>query len=275
MVWHIYKQLFHRDLLLQTNMKNTNSTSLWGYSIIAAVLMVWFLLILTTSTLNLVLQEMQDGRWRQWYLSAYAGAEWALELALLDIKKQGYWYDDDSFFENEMLGSWSKYPKISYEFNSNVTSYTASLNPLWIDIIPLFSIWDSGISPVDAIDFQNSDESIVWNIVTQSWWVSGKGSFTSETIVWEKTLWSGNEFVLSGGQKIKDILSWEDYLVLQKLETTGSSDYTLNWAWGGFTLPRAEVFSSAKVWKYKQNLKTIVDNTEFLWILRYSVYSGD
>jgi hypothetical protein len=48
--------------------------------------MVGFLLVLTTSTLNLVLQEMQDGKGRQDYMKAYAGAEGALELALFQIK---------------------------------------------------------------------------------------------------------------------------------------------------------------------------------------------
>jgi hypothetical protein len=56
------------------NINNTHNRK-GGYSIIAAVLMIGFLLILTTSTLNLVLQEMQDGKGRQDYMKAYAGAE--------------------------------------------------------------------------------------------------------------------------------------------------------------------------------------------------------
>ena len=62
------------------------SSAVPGYSVIAAILMIGFLLVLTTSTLNLVLQEMQDGKGRQDYMKAYAGAEGAMELALLKIK---------------------------------------------------------------------------------------------------------------------------------------------------------------------------------------------
>lgn len=254
-------------------MKKYNSTSTGGYSIIAAVLMVGFLLILTTSTLNLVLQEMQDWRGRQWYLSAYAGAEGALELALLDIKNEGYGYDDDTFLDMETLWIWTKYPKISYEFNSKVESYSGSVDSLGIDIIPLFSSWALGMRKIENIDFKNPDWKIVWNLITSSWGTSWVGSFDMLSIVWEKTLNGGNDFVYSSSEKIQDILSWEDYLVLQKLEAGWESTYELTGDGGGFTLPRAEVFSSARVWKYKQNLKTTVDNTEFLWILRYSVYS--
>ena len=253
-------------------MKKYNSTSP-GYSIIAAVLMVGFLLILTTSTLNLVLQEMQDGKGRQWYLSAYAGAEWALELALLDIKVEGYGYDDDTFLDMETLWSWAKYPKISYEFNSRVESYSGGLDSLEIDIIPLFSSWAPWMREIKNINFSNPDWKIIWNLITKSWGASWVGSFNMLTEVWEKTLNGENDFVYNRSEKIQDILSWEDYLVLQKLETGWISTYELIGDWGGFTLPRAEIFSSARVWKYKQNLKTTVDNTEFLWILRYSVYS--
>ena len=40
-----------------------------------------------------------------------------------------------------------------------------------------------------------------------------------------------------------------------------------------FTIPVAQITSSAKVGKYKQNFRTLVDNTEFLGILRYSIFS--
>jgi len=261
-------------------MKKYNSTSSGGYSIIAAVLMVWFLLILTTSTLNLVLQEMQDGRGRQWYLSAYAGAEWALELALLDIKVQWYGYDDDSFIDNEILGSVSKYPKISYEFNSRVETYVWTLTPLWVDIIPLFSVDASWwINAIDDIDFNITGGNIAWNLVTQSWGTSWVWNFDMTESVWEKTLVEAADDTrnlnFNSTEKIEDILSGKDYLILQNLDTTQSATYKLIWDGGGFTLPRAEIISSARIWKYTQNLQTTVDNTEFLWILRYSVYSGN
>ena len=254
-------------------MKYIASTSREGYSIIAAVLMVGFLLILATSTLNLVLQEMQDGRGRQWYLKAYAGAEWALELALLDIKVQWYGFDDDTFkdTDNETLWNGTRNPKIGYEFNSRVTSHSGTLAAQWIDIIPLFATWALWVESISSIDFDVTSWDIVWNIITQDSGVSWSGNFTENTTIWEKTLTTWTLWFSS--VQIWSILSWQDYLILQNLSNT-SATYSLSWTdW--FTLPRAEVFSSAQVWKYKQNLKTVVDNTEFLWILRYSVYSWE
>jgi len=254
-------------------MKINQPTSNWAYSIIAAVLLVGFLLILTTSTLNLVLQEMQDGRGREGYLSAYAGAEWTLELALLDMKREWYWYDDDTFTQKQILWSWSQYPITTYEFNSRVDSYQGSIEPLGIDIIPLFSRWNTGITPSTDIDFTITQGDILWNIITKTSWVSGTWSFTQAKNIAEKTLDVSWQIWFNAWVPISSILSWEDYLILQNLSNvTSTYNLTAN-PW--FTLPRAEIFSSARVWKYTQNLRTVVDNTEFLWILRYSVYSGD
>lgn len=206
---------------------------------------------------------------------SYAGSEGALELALLDIKKQGYWYDNDSFIESDILWNTPKTPKISYEFNSRVETHTGTIPPLWIDIIPLFSISQSWLQAVANINFNNTDGGIVWNIISQDGWVSWNGSFDSSTTVWEKILDASWNLLLNWSERVVDILSWEDYLILQNLDATLPASYTLSWDAGGFTLPRSEIISSARVWKYTQNLKTTVDNTEFLWILRYSVYSWE
>ena len=72
-----------------------------GYTIISAIMMVGFLLVLTTGTLNLVLQELQDSRGQQNYIKAYAAAEGAMELGLYRIKERGYGYDDS--YENESV----------------------------------------------------------------------------------------------------------------------------------------------------------------------------
>lgn len=271
----MYKLHSLKDWLQHNNMNKYDVTWTEWYSIIAAVLMVGFLLILTTSTLNLVLQEMQDGRGRQWYLSAYAGAEWALELALLDMKNNWYGYDNDTFQDMEILWVGTKYPKISYEFYSRVESYSGKLSPLTIDIIPLFSIDSMWIKGIDDINFINPDENIIWNLITPSWGTSGIGGFNMLTQVSEKSLDKENNFIFNDFEKIKDILTWEDYLILQNLDESAISEYTLLWKGWWFTLPRAEVFSSAQVGKYQQNLRTVIDNTEFLWILRYSIYSWD
>jgi len=244
-----------------------------GYSIIAAVLMVGFLLVLTTSTLNLVLQEMQDGKGRQDYMKAYARAEWALELALLKMKQNGYWYDSDNISNPEILGVWNKIPKLGYEFESKVTIHTGSITPYESDIIPLFWINESGNHErADNITlFTNPD--MVWNIVTESWGISWKGSFSPSSNVWEKTYKESTwEFKYDPSTTISSVLSssGESYLTLYN-PLSIEQNYTLSW--DEFTLPRATISSSAQVWKYTQNLETLVDNTKFLGILKYSIYS--
>ena len=72
---------------------NTNKNS-W-FSVVLAVFLVWFMLILTTWTFNLIFTELNDNRWAWSYLNAFAWAEWAQELALLKIKEKSYWYDDE------------------------------------------------------------------------------------------------------------------------------------------------------------------------------------
>ena len=80
--------------------------------------MIGFLLVLTTGTLNLVLQEMQDGKGKQDYLKASAAAEGSLELALLQNKD----------------------PRISYSFEGRVQTHTGKIDAFETEMIPLFAI---------------------------------------------------------------------------------------------------------------------------------------
>jgi hypothetical protein len=51
--------------------------------------------------------------------------------------------------------------------------------------------------------------------------------------------------------------------------------YTLE-AWAGefFSKPVSTIESSVTVWDFKQNISTKIDNTKFLQMLKYSVYSN-
>lgn len=246
---------------------NTSSSS-W-YSIIAAIMMIGFLLVLTTSTLNLVLQEMQDGKGRQDYMKAYSAAEWSIELALYKIKEKWYGYDD---VEEDLDTLWTdnKIAKISYDFDSQVSSYTWELAPFETDIIPLFWIDSSGgytetYTPV----LSSVDSSIVWNILWEAWGVSNTWPFNYNNSVGYKTLTNFSSI------RVETFLNQAgyEYLILYNPSSTTES-YTLAVdSWEYFTKPQAVVYGSAKVWKYTQNIRTVVDNTEFLWILKYSIYS--
>ena len=258
-------------------MKKYNTSS--GYSIIAAVLMIWFLLVLTTSTLNLVLQEMRDWKGRQDYLKAYHGAEWALELALLQIKELGYWYDNLWIFSDENI-LWDDIlsPIVSYDFDSATLLYTWSLLPWESEIIPLFWISDAWVtSSISDMTFDIESWNLSWNLIWKKEGISGIESFNS----WDPKLFKTIEDTLDGNKKF--ILDSQDIGVFLSSNTWSyltvfnSSSFESTFTVGStssFTKPIARISSSAKVWKYKQNLETSLDNTEFLGILKYSIYSG-
>ena len=254
--------------------KYTPSTSEW-YSIIAAILMIGFLLILTVSTLNLVLQELQDGRWRENYMKAYAGAEWAMELALLKIKQNGYgFYEEKRDIEYFWLAR--KSGVMSYDIESEASSYLWTLDPYATDIIPLFTlIDDSGDKiSIQTIDFDDTNSlGLIWNVIGDSGGLSGVGDFNESTSLGLRTLSAGNSFLFQNTPVSGLFSNQGAYLtVFNPTDTTG--EYTVS-SQELFTRPKAIIKSTAQVWKYSQNIDTTVDNSEFLWILKYSIYSWD
>ncbi|NDK10174.1 hypothetical protein GW846_05355 [Candidatus Gracilibacteria bacterium] len=260
-------------------MKKILTSSPQGYSIIIAVLTIGFLLVLTTSTLTLALQEMQDGKGSQDYMKAYSAAEGGLELALLKIKDNGYGYYGQ-LNDSKILGGGNKDPKISYDFDSKVESYSGTIDGFQSDIVPLFWTDNSGVMrSTNAITLTSTDSNLIWNIVGEKSGISGIGAITNSTTVGKKeiTTVSGNtDFTFTQSQGVQDFVATnpESYLIIYNSGNTEIS-YTLNSGNEAITKPRALVISSAKVGKYTQNLETVIDNTEFLGILKYSIYSGN
>ena len=66
----------------------------WWYSIIMAILMVWFMLVLTSWVFWLILWESKDTKTMEYYLKSYQAAEWWIELALLKAKDSNYSLDE-------------------------------------------------------------------------------------------------------------------------------------------------------------------------------------
>ncbi len=260
-------------------MQYTFSHNSKGYSIIVAITMIGFLLILTTSTLNLVLQEMQDGKGKQDYMKAYAGAEGSLELALLQIKQKWYGYYG-SLSQEKILWNSTKDVALSYDFDGKVSSYSGALSAFGTDIIPLF--WIDETSATFSLSQANlsSSNELVWNIIGIQWGISGTGSFLPATAIGEKKFEekiSGNQdFSFINTTTIESFLGSNSgsYMVVYN-PTDITQNYTLQWGGDSFTKPRTYIESSAKIGKYTQNLETLVDNTEFLGILKYSIYSWE
>ena len=274
---------------------NTNKNS-W-FSVVLAVFLVWFMLILTTWTFNLIFTELNDNRWAWSYLNAFAWAEWAQELALLKIKEKSYWYDDEiqhNINDRSIVLSqnstdiskfnWNKDVFISYSLNTKTGSYDWEIAPLWYDIIPLFyfekdtSNEKKALSPTITLISWIQDD-LAWNIVWTWAWISWSWVFNPATLWSRKDVedsWPLKKFSFSQ-ISINSFLnqSSENYLILFNWNETDTLKYSLKVpTWEYFTRPNTEITSSAQVWKYRQNLRTKFDNTEFLNILKYSIFSN-
>jgi len=256
-------------------MKIVNKNS-W-YSILIVLMIIGFLLVLTSWVLNLVLRELKDNNASWNYLKAFAWAEWAMELALLQIKEKWYWYYKK--IENSKILQDDKNDKkeifISYDLNSRAKSYSWTLKPFKQAVIPLFYTDDTKAYKIDNLklivtnSYPNKD-NMAYNIVSLNWdWIWWKGEIKSNILLkWKNFEWKYME------KKLNDFLKKYDYnyLIIINLD----SNKTLNFKISSskyFTKPISNIFSSAKIMNYKQNLETILDNTEFLSILKYSLYS--
>jgi hypothetical protein len=265
-------------------MKRTTS---W-YSIIISLLLIAFIIVLTTWIFRLVINEMKSNRVMWDYLKSYAWAESAQELALLDIKKKWYWYvaevKANKDFKSKLLKE--NFPEfninrdvlISYYNDGKVNSYDWVLRPLQYDIIPLFYIddnWEKKTNNV-VMDIKSwVPWDLSWNVVWDkegiSWiwenlsnWtkksLTSNGSFGYDTIsIWEFLKSSSTNYLVLFN-------SWESSTIEYTLKSTNLEEF--------FTKPRLDIYSTWEIWEYKQNLKTNVDNTEFLSILKYSIYSN-
>lgn len=265
-----------------------------AYSIIIALLMVWFLLVVVVWVFNLVLKELNDNRWMWNYIKAFFWAEAWQELALLQIKEKWYGYSDkiDLSINNRSiilsdnpadtsLFKWNNDVLVSYDIPVKTNSYTWILSPMWYDIIPLYYLsWvtipiEEKINDLDFNIIQWNSADLVWNIIWKDSWFSWTWAFDGEKFVDIKSILS-NEFVIEN-KNIKDFLnsSTTNFLILLN---SGVSDLTYNLSSVNinkyFSKPRTKIFSSSLVWNYRQNLSTDFDNTEYLKILKYSIYSN-
>ncbi len=264
-----------------------------AYSVVIALFMIWFLLVVTSWIFNLVIREMKDNKWMWNYLKAYAWAEWAQELALLQIKKNWYWfYDKIDHNKNNRSIILSKNPLdiskfnnqkdvfVSYEIQSKTSAFSWFIDPLWYSISPLFysdETWyyNSNQISLDVLSWNSSD--LVWNIIWWNSWISWTWAFTKDSLWVERKLnWSSLTYSQT---KIETFLTKTEnlvsYLILFNSNNTNNINYKLYWISPSnlFTKPQALIISSSEIGWYKQNLKTTLDNTEYLNILKYSIFS--
>jgi len=265
--------------------KNTQNKK--AFSVIMSLMIIWFLLVVTTWVYKLVLFELTDNRWVANYLKAYAAAEWVWELALLEIKEKWYAYDDkiDNSINNKSiilaknsLNIWEfnkvKDAYVSFDFNYIVDNFNWAIDVAWYDILPLFYIddlWEKKSKNLTLSVSSGNASSLAWNIVWETSWISWVWNFSSSTI-WKWRNWAWIYFEQSVWSFLNN--SDSNYLILFNTDSLDPIDYNLKSENTGefFTKPRTDIITSAVIGKYRQNLKIHLDNTQYLWLLKYSIY---
>lgn len=264
------------------------------YSTIISTLLVWFMLILTTWVFKLVMNTYFDTRGMLDSIKAFAWAEWALELSLLDLKEKwyGYQFDENSWVdfldpfnktlvlsEDPLDKSDFKYRRdvlVSYNIDSITDEVSGELESGEYKIVQLFYITDDGLQKATDITL-NTENNVVWNIISNSSWLSNVWDIDSGT--------KGNKKWLENGsfnfekEKVENFLYDTDninnYIVLFN-SGWASADYTLKAGNGEyFTKDITEIETTGQIWDYKQNLRINIDNTQFLNLLKYSVFDAN
>lgn len=262
-----------------------------GYSVIISMLLIGFLLVLTTTVFNLVLRELRDTRGLWNSIQAFAWAEAAQELALLKIKEKWYGIDhkvehftnSDSIILSENPDNISTFKKnkdvlISYDLSVSTDNYSEELIPQSYSIIPLFTQSEWDINSISILNYTLSVNSwnwsnLVWNLIA---WEKGM-SWTGD----DTTRWTGKEFNWGvstfNTQWVSDFLRVNNdaYLILFHSWNSwnGNITFTINSS-AKFSKPKTQIISSAQVGDYRHNLQTDYDNTQFLNMLKYSVFSN-
>ena len=260
----------------------SHTSSTWWYAILSALLITGFLLILTAWTFHLVLQELYDGRGKQNYLKAYAAAEAWLEEALYLVNRYDYGYHKNQAWTSDILSDDIRIPQVAFEFESKVQEYSWSLDPFDMDIIPLF--WRDSEGKYHnikwglqlAVDNDIDDKVIAWNIIWLKvgvWW---NWSFQSETQKVPQRAFdpdsSIQKFVINDDY-LENFLKLDEMRFMILINNSSiTQDYTLTSTWEYFTLPRHDIVSSGKIGRFTQNIRTEIDNTEYLGLLRYSIF---
>ena len=254
------------------------------YSVIIAMLLIGFLLVLTVTVLNLVLKEMRDNRAMWDSMKAFAWAETGKELALLKIKDQWYgvdykiqsWNNSKSILADVSDFKSNRDVEVTYDINLKPVEndlwkyqYSQDLAPGEYSIIPLFYEYDSNwIQNTENISL-NSDNEIVWNLL------SGNNG-----IAWVGNNLSGKWKVVDNSWKstVKTLLQQEFlinndnvYLILNNTSSEEKS-FVLTSS-DEFSKPITNIISSGQVGNYRHNIETKYDNTEFLNMLKYAIFS--
>ncbi len=248
-----------------------------AYSIIIVIILIWFMIFLTTWVFRLVLNERNDNEAIWNYSKAYLWAESAQELALLEIKEKWYWYDK-KLTDSDILWNNKKTAKISYKNDWKTKTYSWVLEPLSYNIIPLFYIKENSVEiktdnyNLNLISWDNKNFS--WNIIWKEKWISWNWENTKKWVMKNlKEISDNYNFSYNWDFKVSDFLYDSDtnYLILFN-NSSSEIKYEIN-SNSYFTKPKLSIISSAWIGYFKQNIKTDLNYVDIVNKAKYSIYS--
>lgn len=279
-------------------MKNTHNT--WWFTLLLILWVIGFLLVLLTGVFKIVLLELQDTKDMDYYIKAKSASEAGEEIAMLQLKKHGFWYDweidsTDKTGKSIILSwnpdDWSQFHQNKdvifwYTIDSKTDSYAWSIEASDFIVIPLFYKEDTETGdtmiggtkqPILTINSSNKSD-FAWNIIWEEWGISGTWEFNKDTSVKNKKISDpdslGRQKFTLENTNVASFLSESDTNYLTILNTWGtpiSYSLTTNDR-ESFTKPVTTVYSSAKIGEIKQNIKLEIDNSKYFDVLKYSIY---
>jgi len=254
-----------------------------GYSILLALLLIGFMLVLTVGVYQLVMREFQDTKAMEYSLKAFSGAEWAVELALLRAKEHGYTYEAEmkkpdqlasTLFADPAKRIVNKDAEISYTVKGTTEKYDKIKLPKYdFHIIPLFYYDAAGvIQHVRDLKLSDVSGDILWNMIDSENGMTGAGAFDRSTTGWQKN-WDGSTTRYTS-ETIGTYLSWgrKVYLMLQN-PTDHEMTYTLSTEGGGkMASDWMKIEGSGEVGGFQQTLQVQIHTSEYLNVLKYVIF---
>ncbi len=251
-----------------------------AFSILVVVFMIGFLLVLTVWVFNLIIMEVKGNRGLEDSIKAYEWAQGAMELALLEIKSEWYWFDEDigvgSDKENILSFNSSnkkwRQPSIYIDMDIAVMSHSGSIGTGETVIIPLFTRDDreniiSAEKP--SLTVTDNEGDLIWGIIGDGLWLSWTGNFDHNT--WVDYRNKAQDIENLSIEEFLDNNSWS-YLTLSNKSTADEINYTLT-SYREFSRPKGHITTSAIVGKQRQSISSTIDNSKFLEMLKYSFYN--
>ncbi len=281
----------------------------WWFSVIMAILITAFVVILSAWVLGVVLEEMRSTKLVYNSISTYEWAKWANEYALIKIKNHMDWFADsvDKIdYDSKLLASnplsISKNDiSMSYDIFNNWKIYTWTVAPWEFEIIPLFyDDWqimqtNSKIPNITAPNIIKTvditlkwDNDYTWNIIwnNASWetfWVSWtwtnsntineESEWVMKSSVNDANVWWDTKRFTFWNKKISDFLNAysDNYLILYNISTNDLTYNIKSTAW--FSYPKLSIVWTAKIADFKQNIEFKENKNRHFDALKYSIFN--